>query len=151
MHLKIPPLILAGVLAAVMWVLSWLFPQFVLAFAAKNMLAAFLVLAGLLICGLGLLSFYRAMTTVNPRNPNAATSLVSKGIYRFSRNPMYLGFVLILVGWGVYLAHILALLLVPAVYVVYMNRFQIAPEEQALHRVFGDEFVLYKSRVRKWL
>ena len=70
-------------------------------------------------------------------------------IYRLSRNPMYLGFLLVLAAWAVLLANVLVLLPVVA-FVIYMNRFQITPEERALAVMFGTEFNAYKRRVRKW-
>jgi protein-S-isoprenylcysteine O-methyltransferase Ste14 len=75
---------------------------------------------------------------------------VISGIYKLSRNPMYLGFLLVLVGWAVFLSNALAFVFVPA-FIFYMNRFQIDPEEKALVGKFGQEFVDYKSRVRQWL
>ena len=83
-------------------------------------------------------------------NPGAASSLVTSGIYRFSRNPMYLGFALALLAVAVYLAHPVA----PAVligFVVYINRFQVEPEERALKAIFGDTFAEYAARVRRWI
>ena len=67
-----------------------------------------------------------------------------------TRNPMYLGFLLVLLGWAIYLSNVLAFLLLPA-FILYMNRFQIYPEEKALASLFGEEFASYKSRVRRWL
>jgi protein-S-isoprenylcysteine O-methyltransferase Ste14 len=83
-------------------------------------------------------------------NPGASSSLVIRGVYTLTRNPMYLGFLLVLVGWAVFLSNTLAFLLLP-VFILYMNRFQITPEERALASLFGQEFVVYKSRVRRWL
>ena len=82
--------------------------------------------------------------------PESASALVVSGIYRLTRNPMYLGFLLILLGWALFLSNGLAVLAVPA-FVFYMNRFQIEPEERALAAIFGAEFVAYKSHVRRWL
>ena len=95
-------------------------------------------------------SFVRAKTTVNPMKPASASALVVSGLYARSRNPMYLGLLLILIGWAVYLSNGLAFLLLLA-FILYMNRFQIEPEERALISLFGQEFVAYKSRVRRWL
>jgi protein-S-isoprenylcysteine O-methyltransferase Ste14 len=95
-------------------------------------------------------SFWRARTTVNPINPAATSSLVIGGIYSLTRNPMYLGFLLALVGWATVLSNALAYLLLPA-FIFYMNSFQIKPEERALASLFGEEFITYKSRVRRWL
>ncbi|WP_422879670.1 methyltransferase family protein [Noviherbaspirillum cavernae] len=97
-----------------------------------------------------MVSFRRASTTVNPVSPGAATSLVSAGIYAFTRNPMYLGFLLGLSGWAVYLSNAAAFLALPF-FVLYLNRFQIAPEERALQTLFGGEFSAYRGRVRRWI
>jgi protein-S-isoprenylcysteine O-methyltransferase Ste14 len=83
-------------------------------------------------------------------DPASSSSLVLSGIYKFSRNPMYLGFLLALFGWAVFLSNALAFVFLPA-FIFYMNRFQIEPEEKALAGKFGQEFVDYKSRVRRWL
>ncbi|MES9926257.1 MAG: isoprenylcysteine carboxylmethyltransferase family protein [Candidatus Thiodiazotropha endolucinida] len=105
---------------------------------------------GVVISLLGVLEFRKAKTTSDPRVPQQTTSFVKSGIYRLSRNPMYLGFLLILFGWAVYLSQVLSLLLVIA-FVLYMNRFQIALEERFMLEKFGDEYVSYKSKVRRWI
>jgi protein-S-isoprenylcysteine O-methyltransferase Ste14 len=96
-------------------------------------------------------SFRRAQTTVDPTRPAKASALVVGGVYRLSRNPMYLGFLLLLLAWGVYLSHLPSLLLAPLAFVLYLNRFQITPEERALESLFGDEYRAYKREVRRWL
>ena len=98
----------------------------------------------------GVVAFRRSRTTVNPLSPEQASSLVVHGIYRFTRNPMYLGFLLALTGWSVHLANLAAVLLLP-VFVAYMNRFQIQPEERALLQNFGARFAAYTQAVRRWL
>ena len=98
----------------------------------------------------GMLSFRRARTTINPTTPDAASSLVVTGIYRFTRNPMYLGFFLLLTGWAIYLANIPAFA-GPVLFVLYINRFQIAPEERALAAKFGTAFDDYRRRTRRWI
>jgi protein-S-isoprenylcysteine O-methyltransferase Ste14 len=98
----------------------------------------------------GVVAFRRHETTVNPFTPNQTSLLVASGIYRFTRNPMYLGFLLVLAGWNLYLANWVAALLLP-VFVVYMNRFQIQPEERALREKFGQSFIEYVSAVPRWL
>lgn len=108
------------------------------------------VLLGIGCSVLGVLSFRRARTTVNPVNPGAVTTLVVSGIYRFTRNPMYLGFLLWLLAEIVWLGSPLALLTAPA-FVLYLNRFQIAPEENVLRERFGAEFDAYMARVPRWL
>ena len=87
---------------------------------------------------------------VNPNKPEQASKLVTSGIYRISRNPMYLGFAFILAGWGVWLSSVWAMLGVIG-FIGYLTLFQIMPEERALTKLFGDEFTIYKARVRRWL
>ena len=98
----------------------------------------------------GVIAFRRRRTTVNPLVPHEASAIVSAGIYRVSRNPMYLGFLLILAGCAVYLANGGAALLLP-VFVAYMTRYQIVPEERALLAKFGPEYQEYLTRVGRWL
>jgi protein-S-isoprenylcysteine O-methyltransferase Ste14 len=99
---------------------------------------------------LGVVSFRRAGTTVNPLQPEATSALVVSGIYRRTRNPMYLGMLLVLLGWAVLLAHALGFALAAA-FVPLMNRLQIGPEERTLTATFGPAFAAYQSAVRRWL
>lgn len=99
---------------------------------------------------LGVLAFRKANTTVDPRVPQQSVSLVVSGIYRYSRNPMYLGFLLWLIGLACYLLSIAAFSLLP-LFVWYMNRFQIKPEERFLQQKFGAEYLSYMRQVRRWL
>jgi protein-S-isoprenylcysteine O-methyltransferase Ste14 len=87
---------------------------------------------------------------VDPRTPAAASSLVVGGIYRVTRNPMYLGFLLVLLALALYLGTLTAFVVLP-LFVVYLNEFQIKPEESALRARFGSAFDSYASRVRRWL
>ena len=109
-----------------------------------------LLVLGVAVSAAGVLSFRRARTTLNPTKPEEASSLVRTGIYRITRNPMYLGLVLVLVGWATFLSSAWALLGV-ASFVLYMSRFQIAPEERALSALFAGEYASYKASVRRWL
>lgn len=108
------------------------------------------VLAGAFFCLAGVVSFRRARTTVNPLRPQNASALVSSGIYRVSRNPMYVGFALFLVALAAVLGSLPALAGV-ALFVLYITRFQILPEERALRALFGADFEAYCARVRRWL
>lgn len=107
-------------------------------------------MTGVCVALLGVASFRRARTTVNPLKPEKASALVMSGIYRYTRNPMYLGLLLALLGWAFFLSNALAFLSLPA-FILYMNRFQIAPEERVLAARFGQEFAAYLSKVRRWL
>jgi len=149
-ELKIPPLAVVAIAAGLMWAMARAFPALALALPGRTPAAILLALIGLLVALAGLVEFRRARTTVNPLKPGAASSLVTGGIYRRTRNPMYLGFALALLGWGIFLSNPASLAVLFA-FVGYMNRFQIVPEERALESLFGEAFTAYRSRVRRWL
>jgi protein-S-isoprenylcysteine O-methyltransferase Ste14 len=150
LELRVPPVIVVLATGFLMWLGSRATPVLLLGLPGRLPWAGLLALVGLGMCAMGVISFRRAGTTVNPTTPGAASSLVRSGVYRLTRNPMYLGFALLLAGCAVWLANGLALGLVPA-FVLYMNRYQIEPEERALTLRFGDEFRAYASHVRRWL
>ncbi|MCD1646279.1 isoprenylcysteine carboxylmethyltransferase family protein [Marinobacter adhaerens] len=133
-----------------MWALSRISPDFSIAIPAAGWVASGIALVGMAIAVLGVLAFRTAGTTVDPRVPDQSESLVVSGIYRYSRNPMYLGFLMVLCAWGLWLGNVPALLFLPA-FVLYMNRFQIAPEERFMREKFGDAFTRYCTGVRRWL
>ena len=150
LDLKIPPVAVVVVTAVLMWVSARAAPTAGLVIPARHLIALSIGAAGAVTSILGVVSFRRAGTTVNPLTPGAASSLVCSGVYALSRNPMYLGFVLLLLGWGIYLSNLLAFLFVP-LFLIYMNHFQIEPEERALTAHFGERFTAYTRRVRRWL
>jgi len=150
LELRVPPLALVAIAAALMWLLAWAAPLPALVFPAPYALGGALVGLGAAVTVAGVLAFRRARTTVNPMTPGATSSVVSTGVYRLTRNPMYLGFLLALAGWGAILGNLLGLLPLAA-FVAYMNRFQIAPEERALREKFGADFDDYTRRVRRWV
>ena len=147
---RIPPPIVGALAALGMW---WLARQSAppsLPFGVRVGLAVVLVLIGLAFLAPAGAAFRRARTTVNPLKPEAASALVVAGVYRFTRNPMYVGFAALLLAWAAWLAAPLALL-GPAVFVAYLTRFQILPEERALRERFGESFEAYCRQVRRWL
>lgn len=150
LELKIPPLAVFSVFAALMWLLAKAVPLAGFVLPAKNPIAAVIAAVGGVIAGAGILSFLRARTTLNPFDPGKAASLVTTGIYAITRNPMYLSLLFVLAGWAVYLSNLATVVLIPF-FVAYMNRFQIMPEERALSSLFGSEFEAYCQRVRRWL
>lgn len=151
LELRIPPPLVGLIIAAAMWVIaSWLPPLLSLPVSIRLPTAVFLVLAGVAVALSGVISFRRAQTTVNPLKPETSTSLVSTGIYRITRNPMYLGMLAVLLAWAAYLPSVWALL-GPVAFALYITRFQIIPEERALHSLFGAAFLEYTTRVRRWL
>lgn len=150
LELRIPPLAVAVGTGAIMWLTAAVLPAWTIRFGGHRVLAAVCAALAAVVVAAGLVSFRRARTTSNPLRPDAASALVITGIYRHTRNPMYLGFALALLAWAVWLAQPLALLGVPA-FVAWMNRFQIAPEERALAALFGDAFAHYCREVRRWV
>lgn len=150
LELKIPPLALAAVLSLAMWVVAKLAPSLSFRFPGQFPVIATLAVSGILISIAGGMAFRRAQTTVDPTNPEKSSTLVTTGVYRLSRNPMYVGFLFTLAAWAAYVSSPLAFIALP-VFVAYMNRFQILPEEQALRDKFGRAFVEYERSTRRWL
>jgi protein-S-isoprenylcysteine O-methyltransferase Ste14 len=105
---------------------------------------------GIAIALAGVAEFRRAQTTVDPTDPAKSTTVVTGGVYRHTRNPMYLGFLLVLAGWALYLSNLVASV-GPILFVLYMNRFQISPEERILEARFGASFQSYLRSVRRWI
>jgi protein-S-isoprenylcysteine O-methyltransferase Ste14 len=150
LELKVPPPAVALLLGFVMWLASSLVAPVEVSFGSRVGVAVVLACVGLAVGLAGIVSFRRAKTTINPTKPMATSSLVTSGAFRFTRNPMYLSLLLYLLAWSVYLSNVLALVFVP-VFVLYINQFQIKPEERALSSLFGSEYAAYKGRVRRWL
>lgn len=150
LELKIPPPVVAGIIAALMWGISHLAPVMQVPAFMRIAAAITLALAGLGISLAGIIAFRRAHTTVNPMKPETTSSLVCSGIYKATRNPMYVGVLFVLLAWAVFLSSVWALM-GPWAFMLYINRFQIAPEERVLLAMFGSSYSAYKSRVRRWL
>ena len=148
--LKVPPPVVALVFAAVMWVLSRLVVTAQTSVPNRTVLVIGLVLIGVLFGFSAMGAFLRARTTMNPTKPETTSTLVTRGVFRITRNPMYVSLVFYLAAWCVYLSNWVAPLLLP-VFVLYIDRYQIKPEERALMERYGPEFAAYKARVRRWL
>ncbi len=150
LDLKVPPLVVLAVVAGLMWLGARAVPAAGFSLPARPAIALALAVSGVVTALAGVVSFRRAKTTVNPLKPETAASLVVSGIYRVTRNPMYLGALVVLIAWALFLANALAFALA-ATFVLYLNRFQIAPEEKALTSLFGSEFTAYCAKVRRWI
>ena len=150
LELKIPPAVLVLACAVVMWLAATNLPSLELSIPWRTPLAVALIGVGVIITLFAVIAFRTVKTTLNPLKPDTASTMVISGIYRLSRNPMYVGFLLALTGWATFLSNILAFAFLPA-FVAYMNRFQISPEERALSTKFGAQFIAYKQNVRRWL
>jgi protein-S-isoprenylcysteine O-methyltransferase Ste14 len=150
LELKVPPPVVALVIAGAMWGVSRITPVLEVPTIARVAAATTIALIGAGFDLAALLAFWRARTTINPMKPQATSSVVCTGVYRVTRNPMYVGLLLLLVAWATYLSSAWAMV-GPVAFVLYMNRFQIAPEERVLSALFGKDYSDYQSRVRRWL
>jgi protein-S-isoprenylcysteine O-methyltransferase Ste14 len=154
LELLVPPPVVVLITAALMWTASFYVPAFDMPPASSTAVrlptALAIALAGIAFDLAGLVSFRRARTTVNPMRPSASSALVTSGVYRLTRNPMYFGLLLLLTAWAVFLSSPW-LLAGPLAFVLYMNRFQIGPEERALSARFADSYTAYRRRVRRWI
>ncbi|MGE5171612.1 MAG: methyltransferase family protein [Rudaea sp.] len=148
--LRIPPPAFMLVAALVMWALDrwvplvhWIAPPW-------NRLGAVFGVAGLAIDVAAVARFLMKRTTLNPAVPGKASFLVTDGVFRMSRNPMYLGLVLLLIGWALWLGSATPWLVVP-LFVAGITNVQIVPEERALAERFGETYVAYRGRVARWI
>jgi protein-S-isoprenylcysteine O-methyltransferase Ste14 len=150
MEPRIPPPVVMLVAAALMWALHrwvplghWIAPPW-------NRLGGVVGAVGVAIAVAAVVRFRRARTTVNPRDPSKASRLVTHGVFCVSRNPMYLGLVLLLIGWAVWLGSATPWLILP-LFVIVITVVQIIPEEQALGQLFGEQYLLYRRSVARWV
>ena len=150
LELKIPPVILVLLFRLAMRSIAHLLPALTFTLPGRTILSAACLAIGCAIAIAGVLAFRKADTTVNPTTPEYTSSMVMTGIYAYTRNPMYLGMLLVLLAFAVWLAHTLAFLFLP-LFVLYMNRFQIQPEERFLSSYFVLAYPEYQAKVRRWL
>jgi protein-S-isoprenylcysteine O-methyltransferase Ste14 len=138
LELKIPPPAVAALMAGGMWGIASVTPSLEMPAFARLAAALALVLAGAGISLAGVIAFRRARTTVNPLKPQKSSSLVCSGLFSVTRKPMYVGLALVLIAWAVFLSSAWALL-GPPLFVLYIDRFQIVPEERILSSIFGAD------------
>lgn len=150
LQLRVPPLLLTLIVAALMLLSHHIIGGSIDSGLIGLSLGLALGALGLAMAGAGFLSFLLRKTTPNPIDVHAASELVTNGLYRISRNPMYLGMLLLLAGLAVYLGNALSFVLCGA-FVWYLNEFQIKPEEHAMENLFGAQFIAYRARVRRWI
>ncbi|MCK0147017.1 isoprenylcysteine carboxylmethyltransferase family protein [Arenibacter sp. F26102] len=149
MKLKIPPIVVTFLFGLFMYLLAKYLPVGYFEFFGRYYLMFFLCFLALLIGIVSLFQFFRAKTSRDPLAPAKTSRLVTSGLYQYSRNPMYLALLLLLLAWGLYLGNAFNTLLA-AGFVFYMNTFQIIPEEEVLANKFGKEFHKYCVMVRRW-
>jgi len=150
MKLLIPPPVQAIVCAACMWVIANRFPSLGFSFGFQQELAIAICIIGIFVDLVSVGLFTKFKTTVSPFSPQKTEKLVTSGLYQFSRNPMYVGMVIILIGIGIWLGNLAAFVLIPG-FTWFVTTFQIIPEEEILAEKFGQDYLEYKSRVRRWI
>jgi protein-S-isoprenylcysteine O-methyltransferase Ste14 len=150
LKLRIPPLALFIIFVVAIWAAGVYIPAANLAFPGHRTVALIAFILGWGIVSVGVVEFRRKKTTMSPLSPERTASIVSSGIYRWSRNPMYLGMALALFGvaaWRPSLPGYAAVLL----FCTYLTWFQIKPEERTLLKLFGAEYSAYMAQVRRWI
>ena len=150
MRLKTPPAVQLFISTLLMWIISIYADNFRFILKYNNKLAIFCLIIGGTIIGFAIVAFRIAKTTVTPLHPDKASSLVNMGIYQYTRNPMYFGLLLILFSIGFYLQNLASMFVLP-IYVWFISKYQIIPEEEALHKLFGQDYINYQDRVRRWI
>jgi len=149
MKLKIPPVIVLLVFVGLMYALAKVLPVGYFDFLGRRYLMYGLLGVAIFIGFVALVQFFKNKTTIDPTRPAKATKLVTSGLYRFSRNPMYLAMLLLLLAWGLWLGNAFNTIIAVS-FVYYMNAFQIVPEEEALTAIFGKQYRHYCKAVRRW-
>lgn len=145
---KIPPPLVTLFFGAMIYYSTALIPS--VSFKYQCLLAVLVLIMGIAIILAAILTFRQLQTTINPLQPNKATSLAVSGVFRFSRNPMYLAMLLILVALSLASGALAAVFLLPG-FVIYISIFQIVPEEQAMEKLFSDQYLKYCKKVRRWI
>ena len=113
-------------------------------------ISIFILSAGILIFVNPVLQFIKSKTTVNPIQFEEVNKLVTSGIFKYSRNPMYLGMLMIVLSTSIFYLNIYSIL-TPLLFILWINKFQIKREEEFLIEKFGDEYLSYKKKTRRWI
>ena len=150
LELKIPPALLMLLFGGLMRLTDWLLPTFRVEADWTDYASKVLFLLAVTVVVSGMVSFRQAKTTVDPMHPERTTQVVTGGIYQLTRNPMYLGFALMLLAFAAKISNPVVIVFIP-LFVWYLNRFQIKPEERALMQLFGDQYKQYQAKVRRWI
>lgn len=150
LELRVPPLLVAALAAAAMFGLSDVGPVIAPLESVLRGVGYGLIAAGAVFAAAGVLRFHHHRTTVDPTRPDRASTLVDTGVFRYSRNPMYVGFVAALVGLAL-VWNAAPTLIGPVLAALWLHRFQILPEERVLRAAFGNDFEAYCRRTPRWL
>ena len=149
LELKIIPVYVFLICSALLWIISLLLPTFNYSFAGMLPVVIVFLLCGFSLILSGFSKFQHVHTSASPSQPESASALVTTGIYRFTRNPMYLGGALILTAQAFFVSNGLAFIGIP-IFALYLNQFQIKPEERILLSKFGQSYLDYTQKTRRW-
>jgi protein-S-isoprenylcysteine O-methyltransferase Ste14 len=147
---RIPPPFVTVLIGAGMWTTKFIELPMRTRQPLRLAVACTIVTLGIASLVAGFRAFRKSRTTIDPVQIDRASALVTHGIFRFTRNPMYVSFTLLLLGWAAYLAVPVALL-GPVGFVLFTNRFQIVAEERTMQYKFGEEYAEYRHKVRRWI
>ena len=150
MRLLLPPPLVVLLLAGLMWLVNRTLNFDRFSWPLQLPLAGSFLVLGITLMVAAATAFVRHKTTVNPMKPANASRLITTGIFSFSRNPIYLGDLLLLAALAIGFGHATNFALLP-LFVLYINRFQIEPEEAALTKLFGASYMTYQAQVRRWI
>ncbi|MEO9870547.1 methyltransferase family protein [Ekhidna sp.] len=150
MRLKIPPVIVFLLSLGIAFGIYYLTKEYSYNYPYKTLLSRIPLVSGALIALAGIAAFRLRGTTTDPTKPEKASTLVTNGIYMYTRNPMYFGMLLVLIGGIIRIGNPFCILSA-IFFVLYMNKFQIRPEEGALKNLFPNEYPEYLKKVRRWI
>ncbi len=148
--LKVPPPVQALVFGILMWAVDRQLPGGQLDSAIRSPMAILFAVSGIVLVVFTMLAFRRVGTTVDPFHPEEASHLVVDGFFGYSRNPMYVSLLLVLISWAIWLGNLYNIAVL-VLFVTCITFFQIKPEEKALRSLFGETYEHYCSRVRRWI
>lgn len=143
----VPPVYFLASIMTMVWVDRYV-PIRATVESPYNWMGVIVVISGLVLAIAGNRTFVRNETALRPFTKS--TALVQSGVFKISRNPMYLGMTLVLLGGGIYLGSLSALLTVP-LFPLLMEWLFIRKEEELLTETFGQAYLDYKKKVRRWL
>jgi len=150
LELKVIPPVQLIICASLMFALSYYLPQLNFSLVISNVVIVTLIVLASLLGALALYDFRKHQTTYHPHTPEKTSKVVNTGVYAYSRNPMYLSLVLMLIALALYLSNFSCFSVLPF-FIWYNTRFQIVPEERVLEEIFSEEYRTYKETVRRWL
>ena len=116
----------------------------------QDLISIIILLIGILILINPIFKFIKSKTTIDPIKFKKVNKLIISGIYKYSRNPMYLGLLMIVISTSIFFLNIFSIT-TPLLFYCWINRFQIKREEIFLTEKFGEEYMSYKTKTRRWI